>query len=66
MKLYKTKGLHPTDGWVQKWDGTQVDARAARQDFKARGLAEVETKDVDVPTDKAGLLAWLNAHCAGE
>jgi len=28
-------------------------------DFKR---AEIETIEVDVPIDKAGLLAWLNAH----
>lgn len=66
MKLYKTKGLNDQEGWSQKWDGTQADARATRKDFKERGLSKIETKEVDVPTDKPGLLAWLNANVTGE
>lgn len=44
MNLYRSKG--------RIWTGTQADARAAQggKDFEA----------IEVPTDKAGLLAWLN------
>lgn len=71
MRLYKTIGLAEEDRgdssqWIAQWQGTQADAAAARKDFKARGLAKIETKEVDVPTDKAGLLTWLNANVTGE
>ena len=39
------------------WTGTQADARAAQ------GGKDFET--VEVPTDKPGLIAWLNQHWAG-
>lgn len=65
MRLYKTKGLHDQEGWEARWDGTQADAAKQRKAMKEQGFDKVETKEVDVPTDKQGLLAWLNAH-AGE
>lgn len=35
------------------WRGTQADARQINKQFTCE----------DVPTDKAGLLAWLNENC---
>ena len=35
------------------WQGTQADARQINKQFTCE----------DVPTDKAGLLAWLNENC---
>lgn len=71
MKLYKTQGLTKEDrgdvsSWITCWDGTQVDAASRRKEFKTRELDKIKTVDVDVPTDKTGLLAWLNANCVGE
>lgn len=50
-----------------KWAGTQADARTARIVFEAAFKAlkplarpEVTVAEVDVPTDKAGLIAFLN------
>jgi hypothetical protein len=65
MKLYKTTYV---DGHVAPpekkacWQGTQNDAAARRKELKTEGMSNVETKDVDVPTDKPGLLAWLNEN----
>lgn len=66
MKLYKTTCTDHAGRPVKPaiWNGTQVDARETRQAYKAVGVAE--TKEVDVPTDKAGLLTWLNENCSGE
>ena len=73
MKLYKviSPAYEWTDGEVTKaaveWAGTQADARKARiafeqpfKDIKPAKRPRVEVEEVDVPTDKQGLLAWLN------
>lgn len=70
MRLYKTIAVSNRDDGDQslvmrKWSGTQSDAGKTRKEFVSQGFkrAEVETFEVDVPTDKQGLLAWLNANC---
>lgn len=67
MKLYKTTVVNEDDRTVS-WQGTQADAASARKKAMDDGAKrkDVTTEDVEVPTDKAGLLAWLNANCAGE
>lgn len=75
MKLYKVISPEYTwaDGIVSKgaveWCGTQADARKARIEFeqpfkeiKPAKRPRVEVEEVDVPTDKQGLLAWLNGN----
>lgn len=66
MKLYRTsytddefeaQGL-PTRRSV--WHGTQADAAAVRKAMKSDGMRQIDTEDIDVPTDKSGLIAWLN------
>lgn len=71
MKLYKiTSPEHDfQDGKdpvvaVTSWQGTQADARAKRiglesifKDIKPAKRPRVEVEEVDVPTDKQGLLA---------
>lgn len=73
MKLYKITRLArtlPNDelapGRVE-YAGTQADARKVRIAFEApfkhlmpKERPEVTVEDVEVPTDKAGLLAYLN------
>ena len=46
------------------WSGSQAEAASARKELTARGARrkDVKTYAVDVPTDKTGLLAWLNAN----
>lgn len=76
MKLYKVCSPEHVweDGEVNKaaieWQGTQADARKSRiafeqpfKDIKPAKRPRVEVEEVDVPTDKAGLLAFLNAGC---
>lgn len=75
MKLYKiTSPAHDFgEGDVveakTKYEGTQADARKSRiafevpfKDIKPAKRPRVEVEEVDVPTDKAGLLAWLNEN----
>ena len=60
MKLYRVSA----NSDVQKavWVGTQSDAAKARKEFLADGFkrAELSTEEVDVPTNKEGLIAFLN------
>lgn len=71
MRLYKTtaigKATENDDGTssqeVQvRWSGSQADAASTRKEFVGMGFkrAEVNTVEVDVPTNKAGLLEFLN------
>jgi len=67
MLLYKT--TYPTnisDGSptiiVTKWSGSQTEATKHRVEGRARAHLKPETQTVDVPTNKAGLLEWLNAN----
>lgn len=52
------------------WASTQADARHVRMRFEAnlkelpsQKRPRVEVEEVDVPTNKAGLLKFLNAGC---
>lgn len=48
---------------ARTWVGTQSDASKARTDFMEKyGLKrkEIHIEDVEVPTKKEELLAWLN------
>ena len=67
MKLYKTTVVNEADRTVS-WQGTQADAASVRKRAMDDGAKrkDVTTEDVEVPTDKAGLLAWLNANQPGE
>ena len=63
MRLYKTdyrddEITEPTD--KKAWDGTLADASKRRVTLKKEGYRDIASKEIDVPTDKAGLLAFLN------
>lgn len=66
MKLYKTSSVSEDTKTSFFWDGTLAAAATTRKSIKAAGHSEIVSEDVDVPTDKPGLLAWLNANVAGE
>lgn len=64
MKLYM---VHAKDV-PNVWCGTQACAAKARKHLNTvkkipRDL--IHTEEVDIPTDKKGLLAWLGEHCRG-
>lgn len=71
MKLYCTtywdsartgpQGLEVV-GHCQQWYGTQAQQAVGKKQLKTDGMEEIQTHAVDVPTDKPGLLAWLNEH----
>lgn len=65
MKLYLVTGSmqEPLSGQpmqATRWVGTQADAAKIKKAFKDQGLKHIDVKEVDVPTDKQGLLKFLN------
>lgn len=63
MRLYKTTFIDDEKGegvTCATWSGTQTDAGKDRKSMKQQGMRNVATEEVDVPTDKQGLLAFLN------
>lgn len=68
MKLYRTKSFADpgVDSAIEySWQGTQADAAAERKRLKAEFHSGIETAEIDVPTDKPSLLAWLNVNVTG-
>ena len=72
MNLYRTSvakditadGLPDVRTYSISWQGSQAEASAVRAAAVRDGAKrkDVETEAVDVPTDKAGLLAFLNTR----
>lgn len=62
MKLYQTKYYDATQDAAScsEWQGTQASAAGARRQLKAEGMSDIETVEVDVPTNKDALIAFLN------
>ena len=68
MKLYAIHTEQGADGEpTTVWTGSQSEAATARKNLLAQGSkrAELRTYLVDVPTDKVGLLQFLNDYAAG-
>ena len=71
MKLYKITAPAADDTNKVAFAGTQADARKVRiafeapfKELKPKERPAVAVEEVDVPTDKAGLLSYLN-HLVG-
>lgn len=70
MKLYKTTIQTGADSSKVRWSGSKDQAGKDRAEFKKLGVEHMnkkvlpETEEVDVPTDKVGLIAWLNGGAA--
>lgn len=63
MKLYKTTSdSSDQDKGATRWAGSQAEASSQRAAMKKEKLPGVGTDEIDVPTDKKGLLAWLNIN----
>ena len=67
MKLYKITAPAADDTNKVAFAGSQADARKTRiafeapfKELKPKERPDVVVEEVDVPTDKAGLLAYLN------
>lgn len=62
MRLYKfTADDEHSPGRVQ-WGGSKAEGVAFRKEMAEKGYKrnQMAETEVDVPTDKAGLLKWLN------
>ena len=63
MKLYRIVAASEKGAdIITRWVGTQSDAAKTRKELVADGFkrAELSTEEVDVPTNKEGLIAFLN------
>jgi hypothetical protein len=60
MKLYKVT-QPATDNGAVVWTGTQATAKAAGRLMQA-GVHKAVVEEVEFPTDKPRLLAYLNSH----
>ena len=63
MKLYRTS---TTNGSKARWAGSLSEAAGQRKELNQAGHKRdtISTDEVDVPTDKKGLLGWLNEQGA--
>jgi len=63
MRLQVIKFWSPSGGYQLRWAGTQADAKREVTRIKRECDGRmIETLSVDVPTDKAGLVDWLNEN----
>lgn len=62
MQIYKTFTTNKETGVVAiSFQGSQTEASKARAQLKRDGF-KAESQTIEVPTNKAGLLAWLNEN----
>jgi hypothetical protein len=63
MRLYKITASDGADEREIHWVGSKADGVASRKQLAAAGWQrrEISEVEVDVPTNKEGLLQWLNA-----
>lgn len=67
MKLYRITALNTSHGQTPDselhWVASKAEAASKRKELVASGFkrAEINTEEIDVPTDKKGLLGFLNS-----
>jgi hypothetical protein len=67
MKLYRVEIQNLGTNTISiHWVGTQADAKAKFQNYMGSKNVGDAIVEVDVPTDKAGLLAFLNKNIKTE
>lgn len=65
MKLYRTCVAGRASETAEPlWAGSQAEAGKHRKELNQRGhkRADISTDEVEVPTNKTGLLEWLNKN----
>lgn len=63
MRLYKVS-VRGSEAIKPRYVGSQAEAASARKvlnTIQKIPRDQIDTDEVDIPTDKKGLLAWLNA-----
>lgn len=69
MKLYRIEFGFDEGGDSKigvAWAGTQAEAKAKHKDLMEGDNYDIETTPVEIPTDKPGLLDWLNRNVVGD
>lgn len=68
MKLYLITATTEDSKTHVIWGGSQAEAASARKEMLARGATrkDLKTYEVDVPTNKEGLLQFLNDFGNGD
>lgn len=64
MRLYKTTA-NADESTLVRWSGTQADAASERRIFNSTKKIprdSITTEEVEVPTNKQGLLEFLNSQ----
>ena len=62
MKLYKTSTPFDPAGNQVSWQSSADTASKQRTVYKAEGAKKPISEAVEIPTNKEGLLAWLNEN----
>jgi hypothetical protein len=52
----------PVERILRCWAGTQADMKKRAKELTEAGAYDIAMGPMEVPTDKAGLLAWLNSY----
>lgn len=61
MKIWRAWTIHPHDGTLYVWASSERAVRAlARNEWSTQAPLNIE--HVEIPTDKAGLIEWLNSN----
>lgn len=50
----------------REWVGTRAAADQRKKELMQGSAYDIDIQSVEVPTDKPGLLAWLNDHLGGD
>lgn len=66
MRLYEVKYENKDGNVVRQFAGSDSDASKLSTKLKADGkaVAKPVREQIEVPTDKVGLIAWLNTNAA--
>lgn len=63
MRVYELALQHPDEGNVISWHPSKAEAeRLGREEFNRGGYDRMMVFGHTIPTDKRGLLRWLNTH----
>ena len=66
MKLYRITATRDAEVKEVVWTGSQTESAKTRKELMGKEFkrAEIDTQEIDVPTNKDGLLAFLNERSA--
>lgn len=65
MRAYRLTADREEGGHV-RYHANQSDAAEHKRNLRGEGWkpGEIQIDQVDIPTDKAGLIEWINEHCS--